>query len=268
MKGNVTSLGMHSEMPSPRAPWAARQSHPTKWTPGRPRKWGGREKQLASLPHSSGPPRPLPLGTASRPTDREARGALLGPSPYWREGTEHTRQYNPGAHAHPAQPKRQTTARPTRRPAARLRLPQAGRAAANTGLPSRSVQAAQTLEDGKGPCDQKGCRSRPRVASRCPRERTRRRAEGTNVANAALRRGRPEPLRASRGSRRVSTATPLSIAVKRRRRYPANTTPSPTRPPSRASPRRRNGGRELRWEGLIFAPRRGRLLGHALEVGR
>ena len=133
MKGNVTSLGMHSEMPSPRGQHG--QSHPTKRTPGRPRKWGGREKQLASLPHSSGPPRPLPLGTASRPTDREARGALLGPSPYWREGTEHTRQYNPGAHAHPAQPKRQTTARPTRRPAARLRLPQAGRAAANTGLP-------------------------------------------------------------------------------------------------------------------------------------
>lgn len=167
-----------------------------KGTPGQPHKWGGSSSWRAS--HTP-PARPAlcPLGTASRPTDPEARGALLGPCPYWREGTEHTRQYNPGAHAHPAQPKRQTTARPTRRPPARLRFPRPAGLQPTLAYLACRVQAAQTLEDGEGPSSQKGCRSRPRVAPRrpaSPQEKDTKEAEGTNVAKATLRRETPGPL--------------------------------------------------------------------------
>ena len=96
------------------SPWSARQSHSMKGTPGRPRKWGGREKQLASLPHSSGPPRPLPTGNrfqAHRPGG--LRGSTWTLSLLARGHRTHTAIQS---HAHPAQPKRQTTARPMRRP--------------------------------------------------------------------------------------------------------------------------------------------------------
>lgn len=193
------------------SPWLAHQSHSMKVTPGRPRKWGGREKCWRASHTPPARPALCPLGTASRPTDPEARGALLGPCPYWREGTEHTRQYNPGAHAHPAQPKRQTTARSMRRPPARLRFPRPAGLQPTLAYLACRVQAAQTLEDGEGPSSQKGCRSRPRVPPRRPRERTQRRLSGPKWLRPRFGGKEPVPsdLRAIAGKVRLRPSSPL-----------------------------------------------------------
>lgn len=116
---------------------------------------------------------------------------------------------------------------------------------------ARRVQAVQTLEDGEGPSGQKGCRSRPRVTPRCPRERTRRRLRGPTWLTPRFS-GKDSVPSVSRRSQRGWTATHprLTPAVKRRLRCPANTTPAP--PVVGVC----SGGRALKREGMgIWVPR-------------
>ena len=192
MKGNVTSLGMHSEMPSPRGQHV-NLTRPSGLQGGHVNGEEGRSSWRASHTPPARPAlchwEPLPGPPTGRPG-----GLYLDPLPTG------ARAQNTHGSTIPVptltQPSLNAKSRPGPRgaPLPVSASPRPAGLQPTQAYLARSVQAAQTLEDGEGPWDQKGCRSRPRVASRCPRERTRRRAEGTNVAEATLRRERPDPL--------------------------------------------------------------------------